>query len=144
MTGEDVENIIKEIEIMKEIKSPYIVRYFGNYFYNNRISVRVARTHAHSLARAHSFATQRITRRTRRTRRQRTQIAMELCDKGSVTDLIAQYKTLNEDMIKPIAKSVLGGLSYMHERKIVHRDIKPGNLLLTSRGEIKLGNNEKL
>jgi serine/threonine protein kinase len=64
---------------------------------------------------------------------------MELCDRGSVTDLIAKHKTLTEEMIKPISKSVLGGLVYMHERKIVHRDIKPGNLLLTARGEIKLG-----
>jgi serine/threonine protein kinase len=39
---------------------------------------------------------------------------MELCDEGSVTDLIATHKTLSEDMIKPIAKSVLGGLAYMH------------------------------
>jgi hypothetical protein len=36
---------------------------------------------------------------------------MELCDRGSVTDLIAKYKTLTEEMIKPIAKSVLGGLA---------------------------------
>ena len=33
VTGEDVESIIKEIEIMKEFKSAFIVRYFGNYFF---------------------------------------------------------------------------------------------------------------
>ena len=39
---------------------------------------------------------------------------MELCDEGSVTDLIATHKTLSEELIKPICKSVLGGLAYMH------------------------------
>ena len=104
VAGEDVEQILKEIEIMKEFSSSqFIVRYYGNYFFKNRIW-----------------------------------IVMELADEGSVTDLIAEHGTLKEDMIKVIARSVLGGLAYMHDLKIVHRDIKPGNLLLTSRGAVKL------
>jgi serine/threonine protein kinase len=43
VAGEDVDQIIKEIEIMKEIKSPYIVRYFGNYFHSNRYALELRR-----------------------------------------------------------------------------------------------------
>lgn len=33
---------------------------------------------------------------------------------------------------------LLSGISYMHERRLLHRDLKPQNLLIDSRGAIKL------
>jgi serine/threonine protein kinase len=63
---------------------------------------------------------------------------MELCEAGCVQALIEKEKTLTEQAIAPIVKSILGGLAYMHERLFAHRDIKPGNVLLTSAGRIKL------
>ena len=35
-------------------------------------------------------------------------------------------------------RQVLAGLSYAHQRLIVHRDIKPGNVLVTPEGRVKL------
>ena len=66
---------------MKEFKSAYIVRYFGNYFYKNQIWV------CGSVARVYHLTNLWL------------QIAMELCDEGSVTDLIAELKSLDEPMI---------------------------------------------
>ena len=39
---------------------------------------------------------------------------------------------------KVIARSVLGGLDYMHSSGMVHRDLKPSNVLINLRGQIKL------
>lgn len=41
-------------------------------------------------------------------------------------------------MLGKIAEGVLQGLSYLHERRIIHRDIKPQNILLDDNGQVKL------
>eukprot|EP00948_MAST-09A_sp_MAST-9A-sp1_P002937 g2937.t1 len=66
-------------------------------------------------------------------------IVMECCEAGSVADLMAIMEiTLKEDTIAPICASVLLGLKMLHEKKVYHRDIKAGNILLSQHGNVKL------
>lgn len=46
---------------------------------------------------------------------------------------------LIEPQIQVICKQMLEALVYLHSIKIIHRDLKAGNILLTLEGDIKLG-----
>lgn len=61
---------------------------------------------------------------------------------GSVTDLVKSTKgqSLKEEWIAYICREILRGLSYLHSNKVIHRDIKGQNVLLTDNAEVKLGN----
>jgi serine/threonine protein kinase len=63
---------------------------------------------------------------------------MEFCDVGSLDKVLEITKIIPEFIISKIAKQVLKGLKYIHEQNSVHRDIKPGNILLNRSGEIKI------
>ena len=41
--------------------------------------------------------------------------------------------------IKYIMKELLSGVTFLHSKKVMHRDIKASNILINSKGEIKLG-----
>lgn len=59
----------------------------------------------------------------------------------SVTDLVKSTKgqSLKEEWIAYICREILRGLSYLHSNKVIHRDIKGQNVLLTDNAEVKLG-----
>jgi len=66
-------------------------------------------------------------------------IVMELCEPGSVNDLMIMTKcTLSEEQIRNIVAAVTISLGYLHDKKIIHRDIKSGNILLTMAGGVKI------
>lgn len=67
-------------------------------------------------------------------------LVMEYCGAGSVTDLVKSTKgqSLKEDWIAYICREILRGLSHLHANKIIHRDIKGQNVLLTDNAEVKL------
>ncbi|KAI7808281.1 putative myosin-IIIb, partial [Triplophysa rosa] len=69
-------------------------------------------------------------------------LVLELCNGGSVTDLIKgllmRGKRLEESIISYILYGALLGLQHLHNNRIIHRDVKGNNILLSTDGGVKL------
>ena len=65
--------------------------------------------------------------------------AMELTEGGTIDDLIQAKGRLSVDSTVVYANQMCAGLAFAHEKGIIHRDVKPGNFLLTRDGSVKLG-----
>lgn len=65
---------------------------------------------------------------------------MELCPQGSVASIVGRSgQPLTAERAVTWMCDALEGLAYAHERGIVHRDVKPGNLLIDANGRGKIG-----
>ncbi|XP_041858275.1 myosin-IIIb isoform X2 [Melanotaenia boesemani] len=69
-------------------------------------------------------------------------LVLELCNGGSVTELVKSLlmrgQRLQEPVISYILCSALLGLQHLHNNRIIHRDVKGNNILLTTDGGVKL------
>ncbi|XP_022270406.1 myosin-IIIb isoform X5 [Canis lupus familiaris] len=69
-------------------------------------------------------------------------LVLELCNGGSVTELVKGLlrcgQRLDEAMISYILYGALLGLQHLHNNRIIHRDVKGNNILLTTEGGVKL------
>ncbi|XP_038614651.1 STE20-like serine/threonine-protein kinase isoform X1 [Tachyglossus aculeatus] len=66
-------------------------------------------------------------------------ILIEFCAGGAVDAVMLELeRPLTESQIQVVCKQTLEALSYLHESKIIHRDLKAGNILFTLEGDIKL------
>uniref|UniRef100_A0A671S1P9 non-specific serine/threonine protein kinase n=1 Tax=Sinocyclocheilus anshuiensis TaxID=1608454 RepID=A0A671S1P9_9TELE len=66
-------------------------------------------------------------------------IMIEFCPGGAVDATMLELdRGLEEPQIRVICKQMLEALQYLHSMKIIHRDLKAGNILLTLDGDIKL------
>ena len=65
-------------------------------------------------------------------------IVMEYAPGGDLRSLIARGGAIPEGELARIGAAVAAGLAHAHDRGVVHRDIKPHNILLDGRGEPKV------
>jgi len=65
-------------------------------------------------------------------------LAMEYVPGGTLKALIQREGPLPADQVVEIAVQVAQALQFAHERRIVHRDVKPQNILMTESGEAKV------
>jgi serine/threonine-protein kinase len=67
-----------------------------------------------------------------------TYMAMELLEGQDLKSLLAPKKPLPIPQALDIAAQVADGLAYAHEHEVVHRDVKPANLMITRSGLVKI------
>jgi serine/threonine-protein kinase len=65
-------------------------------------------------------------------------IVMELITGTSLATALRDEKTIAATRAASIAAQVASALSYAHRHGVVHRDIKPGNVMLTDDGQVKV------
>ncbi|PHZ16419.1 uncharacterized protein RHIMIDRAFT_198061 [Rhizopus microsporus ATCC 52813] len=71
--------------------------------------------------------------------RDRVYIFMEYCENGSLGALLDHGGRIEDELyVVDYAYQLLSGLAYLHENNIVHRDIKPDNILIDYQGQLKL------
>ncbi|KYN28013.1 PREDICTED: serine/threonine-protein kinase PLK1 [Trachymyrmex cornetzi] len=66
-------------------------------------------------------------------------IILELCRKRSMMELHKRRKALSECETRYFMKQILDGVFYLHQNKIIHRDLKLGNLFLNDDLQVKIG-----
>ena len=65
-------------------------------------------------------------------------IVMEYLSGGSLATVLEEFRSLPISSIKRYLRDIIWGLVYLHENGVIHRDLKPHNVLMTQDGECKL------
>jgi len=102
-TEGEVSLLRKEIDVMKDLNHPNIVRYVGT-----------------SISSRYLF------------------IVLEYVPGGSVAGTLSQFGAFSEPLIKRFVTQIIAGVEYLHQKQIIHRDIKGANVLVTDAGVAKL------
>ncbi|XP_036206011.1 serine/threonine-protein kinase PLK3 isoform X3 [Myotis myotis] len=66
-------------------------------------------------------------------------IFLELCSRKSLAHIWKARHTLLEPEVRYYLRQILSGLKYLHQRGILHRDLKLGNFFITENMELKMG-----
>eukprot|EP00112_Aurelia_sp_Birch-Aquarium-sp1_P014787 Seg321.4 transcript_id=Seg321.4/GoldUCD/mRNA.D3Y31 product="Dual specificity mitogen-activated protein kinase kinase 5" protein_id=Seg321.4/GoldUCD/D3Y31 len=91
--------IISELDILFQSRSPFIIGFYGAFFTERKIS-----------------------------------ICTEYMDGGSLDN----YGAIPEIVLARISVSVVKGLQYLWNLKVMHRDVKPSNMLVNTNGKVKI------
>jgi predicted Ser/Thr protein kinase len=65
-------------------------------------------------------------------------IVMEFCEGSTLAELLSRHGAFPEAQAKRILGQLASALEFVHEHGVVHRDLKPGNVMLTPAGRVKL------
>ncbi|GJX32167.1 serine/threonine-protein kinase TIO [Tanacetum coccineum] len=113
-TEKDIQNLRQEIEILRKLKHENIIQMLDSFESPQEFCVVT------------EFA----------------QIYFILIEcvfiRGELFDILEDDKCLPEDELQKIAKQLVRALHYLHSNRIIHRDMKPQNILICAGGVVKL------
>eukprot|EP01017_Pseudomicrothorax_dubius_P030296 TRINITY_DN3767_c0_g2_i2.p1 TRINITY_DN3767_c0_g2~~TRINITY_DN3767_c0_g2_i2.p1 ORF type:complete len:271 (-),score=44.11 TRINITY_DN3767_c0_g2_i2:68-880(-) len=66
-------------------------------------------------------------------------ILQEICPNKTLNDVLKRRKRLHEIEVQSCLVQLINGLKYLHDNRIIHRDLKLGNLLISETMELKIG-----
>lgn len=66
-------------------------------------------------------------------------ILLEMCSNQSMMEMLRARKTFTEGEAKYYMTQILGAINFMHRRRVIHRDLKLGNIFLDSHMHVKIG-----
>jgi polo-like kinase 1 len=94
----------------------------------SEIKIHKSLTHQHIVAFDHFFEDN-----------ENVYILLELCQNQSLSELLRRRKRLLELEVQSYMLQIISAVTYLHSKKIMHRDLKIGNLFISDKMEIKLG-----
>ena len=65
-------------------------------------------------------------------------IAMEYLEGRSLKEIIVKYAPLSPELLVSISVQIVEALRFAHRRDVIHRDIKPQNIIIDSEGRVKV------
>ncbi|HEY6195898.1 MAG TPA: serine/threonine-protein kinase, partial [Candidatus Eisenbacteria bacterium] len=65
-------------------------------------------------------------------------LSMEFVDGEDLASLLRRIGRLPSDKATEIAREICGGLAAIHDRGVLHRDLKPGNVMIDGRGRARI------
>lgn len=68
-----------------------------------------------------------------------TYVVLELCPNGSLMDMVRNRRSLSLPEVRRYMIQLCGGVKYMHQRCVIHRDLKMGNIFIDAHMNIKIG-----
>lgn len=66
------------------------------------------------------------------------EIILEFCNGGSIKQLLDKFDCFDEKLIKLYTRQILEGLVYLHDKNIIHRNLKNNNILVDGNGIVKI------
>ena len=66
-------------------------------------------------------------------------LLLEICQNQSLNELLKRRKTLSELEVQCYTMQIIKALKYLHSHRIIHRDLKLGNLFISDKMELKVG-----
>lgn len=65
-------------------------------------------------------------------------LVLDLCDGSDLFRVLMTQGPLDEGIVRAVLGQIAEGLLYAHESGVIHRDLKPGNVLVDRSGQVKL------
>ena len=126
------EKMAQEISLHKTLNHPYIVKLYS--YFEDKVSS--TKEIAISAKKAIEKVISVVLKLYFQLLQDFVYIILELCRRRSLMELHKRRKAITEPETRYFMKQILLGVKYLHDNKIIHRDLKLGNIFLNDNMEV--------